>query len=45
MPKVGKKHFPYTPQGEKQAKSFARSSGRQVQYTKPIAKSPSRKRG
>jgi hypothetical protein len=28
MPKVGSKHFPYTPKGEKEAKAYAKKTGK-----------------
>jgi hypothetical protein len=30
MPKVGKKKFPYTSKGKKEAKSYAKKSGKKV---------------
>tara|TARA_R100000329_G_C7519652_1_gene183218 strand:+ start:405 stop:644 length:240 start_codon:yes stop_codon:yes gene_type:complete len=32
MPKVGKKHYPYTPKGMARAKAAAASKGKKVQY-------------
>ncbi len=34
MPKVGKKHYPYTPKGMAMAKSAAKKAGTNVQYKK-----------
>lgn len=34
MPKVGKKHFPYTEKGMKKAKEFAKKKGMKVAYKK-----------
>jgi len=34
MPKVGKKTFPYTSKGMKQAKSAAKKSGKKISYKK-----------
>ena len=30
MPKVGKRHFPYTKTGEKQAQQYAKKSGQKM---------------
>lgn len=38
MPKVGSKKFPYTPQGQKAAAGYARSSGQKVQQKPPPKK-------
>jgi hypothetical protein len=35
MPKVGNRHFPYTPEGYRQAKEYARVTGQKVQVDKP----------
>jgi|TARA_R100001443_G_scaffold4053_1_gene12178 hypothetical protein len=34
MPKVGKKHYPYTPKGMAMAKNAAKKAGTKVQYKK-----------
>ena len=34
MPKVGKKHFPYTPKGMAMAKAAAKKKGKKVDYKK-----------
>ena len=34
MPKVGKKHFPYTPKGEQQARDESKRSGKPVKKGK-----------
>ena len=34
MPKVGKKHYPYTPKGMAMAKNAAKKAGTTVQYKK-----------
>jgi len=52
MPKVGKKHFKYTPEGEAKARAAATATGGKVEYdysapemkgTKPRASSRSRR--
>jgi hypothetical protein len=35
MPKVGKKHYSYTPKGMAKAKKEAKSKGIKVKYSKP----------
>tara|TARA_R100000808_G_C2113171_1_gene126642 strand:- start:474 stop:587 length:114 start_codon:yes stop_codon:yes gene_type:complete len=37
MPKVGKKHYPYTPKGIKMAKLAAKKKGKKVSYKKKKA--------
>jgi len=32
MPKVGEKHFSYTPEGEAKARSLAKNTGGKVEY-------------
>ena len=32
MPKVGKKHYPYTPKGKTAAKKAAKRKGKKVSY-------------
>ena len=32
MPKVGSKHFPYTKQGKKKARGYAKKRGKKVKY-------------
>jgi hypothetical protein len=34
MPKVGPKHYPYTPKGKAQAKAAAKKMGTKVKYGK-----------
>ncbi len=34
MPKVGKKHFPYTAKGKAAAKKFAKKTGKKVKAKK-----------
>ena len=34
MPRVGKKHYPYTPKGKAAAKSHAKRTGRKVTHAK-----------
>jgi len=34
MPKVGKKHYPYTPKGMAMAKAAAKKKGKKVGYKK-----------
>ena len=34
MPKVGKKHFPYTKKGKKAAKAYAKKQGKKVKVRK-----------
>ena len=41
MPKVGSKHYSYTPKGMAKAKADAKKKGMQVTYKAPV----SRKRG
>jgi hypothetical protein len=38
MPKVGNKHFPYTPAGEKAAKGYAKKTGKKVESKPPKKK-------
>lgn len=38
MPKVGKKHFPYTKAGEKAAEAEAKKTGKPMTKKKPVAK-------
>lgn len=37
MPKVGNKHFKYTPKGLAQAKAAAKKKGKKVQYTQRLS--------
>jgi len=34
VPKVGKKHFPYTKKGKKAAKAYAKKKGKKVKVSK-----------
>jgi len=34
MPRVGSKHYPYTPKGIAMAKNKAKATGKKVSYTK-----------
>lgn len=34
MPKVGKKKFPYTEKGEKEAKKYAKKTGKKMKVSK-----------
>ena len=38
MPKVGKKHYSYTPKGMAKAKAAAKKSGKKVSYAKKARK-------
>ena len=35
MPKVGKRHFPYTEKGYQEAREYAQKTGQKVTNTKP----------
>lgn len=37
MPKVGKKHFPYTAKGKKAAKKLAKKTGKKVKNMRKYA--------
>jgi len=46
MPKVGGKHYPYTPKGIAMAKNKAKKEGKKVDYSKKkkkVTKKPMRK--
>lgn len=48
MPKVGKKRFPYTPEGIRQAQEEARRTGKPVEEVaerKKLVRKPRKKRG
>tara|TARA_Y100000590_G_scaffold399394_1_gene482595 strand:+ start:524 stop:649 length:126 start_codon:yes stop_codon:yes gene_type:complete len=38
MPRVGKKHFPYTEEGKAKAKKYAKKTGKKVTRKKPKKK-------
>lgn len=44
MPKVGNKHFAYTPKGEKAAQNYARATGKPLQRSQPPKKPAKPKR-
>ena len=39
MPRVGKKHFPYTKKGRAQAKAYAKRTGKKVSHKKAVVRS------
>jgi hypothetical protein len=43
MPKVGNKHFPYTPEGMRQAREEALRTGKRVIITKKTKKTSSKR--
>ena len=43
MPEVNGKSFPYTPEGYKAAKAYAKKTGKKIKYKKPTNKKPTKK--